>query len=187
MSSWRAPFRGQYALNSFITIPGSKSVTNRALILAALATTHSLFHRPLRSRDTELMAQGLRSMGISIVAEKSENKEATGASSAGQYPQPLFGKPKKVEATESTGTGSSGSYETPAAWAKSTKKKDWRGKSKTQIPGGKFVTIKKKCKKFPYCNQGDIKALKLYENETVKKVIKKISLKVHFIFYFFLS
>ena len=75
MSSWRAPFRGQSALNSFITIPGSKSVTNRALILAALATTPSLFHRPLRSRDTELMAQGLRAMGISIVAEKSENKE----------------------------------------------------------------------------------------------------------------
>lgn len=75
MSSWRAPFRGQNALNSFITIPGSKSVTNRALILAALATTPSLFHRPLRSRDTELMAQGLRAMGISIVAEKSENKE----------------------------------------------------------------------------------------------------------------
>ena len=75
MSSWRAPFRGQNALNSFITIPGSKSVTNRALILAALATTPSLFHRPLRSRDTELMAQGLRAMGISIVAEKSESKE----------------------------------------------------------------------------------------------------------------
>jgi hypothetical protein len=84
---------------------------------------------------------------------------------------------KKVEATEATGSGSSGQYSTTAAWAKSTSKKDWMGKSKPQIPGGKFVQVKKKCKKFPYCNQGDIKALKIYENETVKKVIKNISEK----------
>ena len=82
---------------------------------------------------------------------------------------------KKVEATEATGSGSSGQYSTTAAWAKSTSKKDWMGKSKTQIPGGKFVQVKKKCKKFPYCNQGDIKALKIFENENVKKAIKNIS------------
>ena len=84
---------------------------------------------------------------------------------------------KKVEATEATGSGSSGQYSTTAAWAKSTNKKDWMGKSKPQIPGGKFVQVKKKCKKFPYCNQGEIKALKIYENETVKKAIKNISEK----------
>jgi hypothetical protein len=84
---------------------------------------------------------------------------------------------KKVEATEATGSGSSGQYSTTAAWAKSTNKKDWMGKSKPQIPGGKFVQVKKKCKKFPYCNQGDIKALKIYENDTVKKAIKNISEK----------
>ena len=59
------------------------------------------------------------------------------------------------------------------------KKKDWIGKSKTQYPGGKFVQVKKKCTKFPYCNQGDIKALKLTENETVKKIITKIKNKSH--------
>jgi hypothetical protein len=85
------------------------------------------------------------------------------------------GEIKKVEATEATGSGSSGSYETNSMWAKSTNKKDWRGKSKPQIPGGKFVQVKKKCKKFPYCNQGDIKALKIFENEKVKKAIKNIS------------
>ena len=84
---------------------------------------------------------------------------------------------KKIEATESTGSGSSGSYETPAAWAKSPSKKDWRGASKTQIPGGKFVQVKKKCKKFPYCNQGDIKSLKLYENDAVKEAIQNVSKK----------
>jgi hypothetical protein len=89
----------------------------------------------------------------------------------------VCGETKKVEATESTGASSSGSYETTAAWAKSQNKKDWRGKSKTQIPGGKFVQVKKKCQKFPYCNQGDIKALKIFENEKVKKAIKNISEK----------
>jgi hypothetical protein len=81
----------------------------------------------------------------------------------------------KIEATEATSSSSSGSYVTPAAWAKSTKKKDWRGASKTQIPGGKFVQVKKKCKTFPYCNQGDIKALNIFENKTLQKVITKIS------------
>ena len=87
------------------------------------------------------------------------------------------GKVKKVETKEATGSASSGSYVTTAAWAKSTNKKDWRGKSKTQIPGGKFVQVKEKCKKFPYCNQGDIKALNIFEDETFKKVIKNISEK----------
>ena len=85
------------------------------------------------------------------------------------------GDVQKVEATEATGSGSSGSYETTSAWAKSTKKKDWGGRKKTQIPGGKFVQVKKKCQKFPYCNQGDIKALKIFENEKVKQAIQNIS------------
>jgi len=87
----------------------------------------------------------------------------------------VCGETKKVEATEATGSASSGSYETTSAWAKSTSKKDWRGKAKTQIPGGKFVQVKKKCKKFPYCNQGDIKALKIFENDKVKTAIQNIS------------
>lgn len=84
----------------------------------------------------------------------------------------------KVEATEATSTASTGSYETPAAWAKSTSKKNWGGKRKTQIPGGKFVTVKKKCKKFPYCNQGDIKALDIYENKMVRDAINNVSKKL---------
>jgi len=87
----------------------------------------------------------------------------------------VCGETKKVEATEATGSGSSGSYETTSAWAKSTNKKDWGGRKKTQIPGGKFVQVKEKCKKFPYCNQGDIKALKIFENEKVKQAIQNIS------------
>jgi hypothetical protein len=112
--------------------------------------------------------------------KKKENKEATGSGGAGGYSTSLFGsieEKKKVETKEATGAGSSGSFETTAAWSKSMNKKDWRGAAKTQIPGGKFVQVKKKCKKFPYCNQGDIKALKIFENETLQKVIKNLSIK----------
>jgi len=49
-----------------VTIPGSKSVTNRALVLAALANSPSRLVRPLSSRDTDLMSQGLRALGIEI-------------------------------------------------------------------------------------------------------------------------
>jgi hypothetical protein len=85
---------------------------------------------------------------------------------------------EKVEATEATGSGSSGGYESPAMWAKSTKKKDWGPSRKTQIPGGGFVKIKKKCTKFPYCNQGDINNVKISKNESVKTAIKQVSDKI---------
>ncbi|MDR6864118.1 3-phosphoshikimate 1-carboxyvinyltransferase [Phycicoccus sp. 3266] len=47
-------------------LPGSKSLTNRYLVLAALASTPSLLRAPLRSRDTLLMAQALRSLGATV-------------------------------------------------------------------------------------------------------------------------
>ena len=47
-------------------LPGSKSVTNRALVLAALADGRSVVRRPLRSRDTELMAAALRGLGVDV-------------------------------------------------------------------------------------------------------------------------
>lgn len=89
-------------------------------------------------------------------------------------------KEKKEETKEATGAASSGSYSQPSIWAKSTNKKDWAAARKTQIPGGQFVTVKKKCKNFPYCNQGDINALKLWENETMKKVISNVCDKTGF-------
>jgi 3-phosphoshikimate 1-carboxyvinyltransferase len=63
---WPAPFRGDKKVSARVVIPGSKSVTNRALILAAQAQSPSLLKRPLISRDTELMVAGLRAMGVSI-------------------------------------------------------------------------------------------------------------------------
>jgi hypothetical protein len=83
----------------------------------------------------------------------------------------------KAETKEATGSSSAGAYVGPAVWAKSSTKKNWRGARKTQLPGGKFVEVKKKCQKFPYCNQGDIKALNIFENDRIKQVIKNISKK----------
>ncbi|RVW04597.1 3-phosphoshikimate 1-carboxyvinyltransferase [Rhodococcus spongiicola] len=64
---WRAP-RAVAPVNASVTLPGSKSITNRALILAALASGPSTITGALRSRDTDLMIQGLRALGISITA-----------------------------------------------------------------------------------------------------------------------
>ena len=85
---------------------------------------------------------------------------------------------EKVEAKEATGSGSVGGYQSPAMWAKSTKKKDWGPSRKPQIPGGGFVKVKKKCTKFPYCNQGDINALTITKNESVQDAIKNVSKKM---------
>jgi hypothetical protein len=83
--------------------------------------------------------------------------------------------PKKTETKEETGASSSGQYSGPAFGAKSMSPKNWRGRAKTQIPGGAFVQVKKKCKTFPYCNQGDINAVKLSRNPIVKRKAKKLS------------
>jgi len=66
---WPAPFRGLKPVTSRVTIPGSKSVTNRALILAAQADSPSILRRPLISRDSELMSAGLQAMGITITGK----------------------------------------------------------------------------------------------------------------------
>jgi len=66
--NWPAPTaRGPLAAT--VVLPGSKSMTNRALILAALAEEPTRIVRPLHSRDTELMAQGLRELGVRVDAE----------------------------------------------------------------------------------------------------------------------
>jgi 3-phosphoshikimate 1-carboxyvinyltransferase len=67
---WPAPFRGAKPISATVTIPGSKSVTNRALILSAQATTPSQLHKPLISRDSELMSAGLQSLGVKIVGDE---------------------------------------------------------------------------------------------------------------------
>ena len=62
---WQAP-RALEPVDLTVSLPGSKSITNRALVLAALAEGPSTIHRALRSRDTTLMADALGSLGADV-------------------------------------------------------------------------------------------------------------------------
>jgi len=61
--NWVAP-RATSPLCAVVPIPGSKSLTNRELVLAALSDGPSVIHRPLRSRDSALMVAALGQLGI---------------------------------------------------------------------------------------------------------------------------
>jgi hypothetical protein len=131
--------------------------------------------------------------------KKIESKESMGADSAGAFVGPAFGsvikkkdlyKPnnfKKYNVSEATDSSSSGPYEAPFGDgsknplnikgeksiknSRAVKDKNfpkWGG------PGGIFIKIKEKCKKYPYCNQGDINAIELLE---IKDEVKEISEK----------
>ena len=63
---WPAIYRGATPVDISVVIPGSKSVTNRALILAAQASSPSILRHPLVSRDSELMVAGLKALGVGI-------------------------------------------------------------------------------------------------------------------------
>ncbi|MGY2002430.1 3-phosphoshikimate 1-carboxyvinyltransferase [Blastococcus sp. SYSU DS1024] len=62
---WSAPHHPA-PVDAVVTLPGSKSLTARALVLAALADGPSRLVRPLRARDTDLMAAALRALGVRV-------------------------------------------------------------------------------------------------------------------------
>jgi hypothetical protein len=139
--------------------------------------------------------------------KKIDAKEMTGASSAGGYSSPAFGtviKKKDItkihnmtenelELGEVTSASSSGSYDVPLFGGTKGRKNPlsiggpdtiYKGRAvkdkkfpKWGGPGGKFVKIKDKCKKFPYCNQGDINALELIESKEMNDAIEYVSTK----------
>jgi hypothetical protein len=122
--------------------------------------------------------------------KKIEATECTGSDSAGGFDSKIGGAPikkeihkipnfKEYEFKEATDASSSGSYDVPFGSAGKNPLKIGGVKSIQQSravrdkkfpkwggPGGKFVKIKDKCKTFPYCNQGDINSLELYENKS---------------------
>jgi len=68
---WLAPHT-RTPIDGVITVPGSKSITNRAFILAALADGPSAIVGALRSRDTNLMLAALKSIGVGVRDQGSE-------------------------------------------------------------------------------------------------------------------
>ena len=73
---WPAP-RPLEPVDRVVSLPGSKSLTNRALVLAAIADGPSVVRRPLRSRDTLLMAAALTSLGTGVVDTPDGDWEVT--------------------------------------------------------------------------------------------------------------
>lgn len=62
---WLAP-RAVHPVRALVSLPGSKSLTNRYLVLSALAGSPSRLRRPLRSRDTLLMVGALQALGTRV-------------------------------------------------------------------------------------------------------------------------
>ena len=63
--SWPAP-SVHHAISAQVTLPGSKSLTNRELVLSALASSPTHLRKPLESRDSQLMIEALRKLGTQI-------------------------------------------------------------------------------------------------------------------------
>lgn len=99
---------------------------------------------------------------------KEETKEATTTASSGQYDVPFPSKKRKDPL----------SIEGPKSIYTSRAVKD-KNFPKLGGPGGKYVQVKEKCKTFPYCNQGDMNALHLFEKDYVMEAIKNISSKTN--------
>ena len=91
-------------------------------------------------------------------------KESMTANLSGPYDVPFPSKKRKDPL----------SIEGPESIKKSRAVKD-KNFPKYGGPKGIFIKIKEKCKKFPYCNQGDINAIELLEIEGLKEAIEKAS------------
>ncbi|WP_243063583.1 3-phosphoshikimate 1-carboxyvinyltransferase [Humibacter sp. RRB41] len=70
---WLAPV-ADGAVRARVSLPGSKSITNRELVLASLAGGSSLIRAPLHSKDSANMVQALRALGVRI-----EERDGSGA------------------------------------------------------------------------------------------------------------
>ncbi len=68
-SPWLAPTI-QHAISGSVSLPGSKSLTNRELVLSALASSPSRLRNPLDSRDSQLMIESLMALGTQINASE---------------------------------------------------------------------------------------------------------------------
>ncbi|PBC77899.1 3-phosphoshikimate 1-carboxyvinyltransferase [Streptomyces sp. TLI_235] len=94
---WPAPV-ATAAVDATVTIPGSKSATNRALVLAALADGPGWVRRPLRSRDSQLMADGLRALGVTVEETVNAASGGTGGGEAWRViPAPQLLGPARVD------------------------------------------------------------------------------------------
>jgi len=79
---WRSPV-AQGPVRARLRLPGSKSITNRALVLAALSDSPSVIRGPLQARDTRLAVAALRVLGCSISESGTELAVSGGSGISG--------------------------------------------------------------------------------------------------------
>jgi len=79
VSAWVRLHPTDRPLRGRVGLPGSKSITNRALLLAALAAGESRLTGALKSDDTHWMAQALRAMGVGVETPDAATFEVRGA------------------------------------------------------------------------------------------------------------
>ena len=79
---WRAP-AAQGPVRATVRLPGSKSITNRALILAALSDSPSVLRGVLQARDTSLAVGALRALGCTIDSSGTELRVTPGTPATG--------------------------------------------------------------------------------------------------------
>ena len=121
--------------------------------------------------------------------KKIEAKEMTGAASAGAYSAPLFSTTKK-KIQEAMEASASGQFDVPAFGTSTKGRRNplkidgpdsiYKGRAvkdkkfpKWGGPKSVFIKVKDKCKKFPYCNQGDINAIEIVrEDKELQEAIK---------------
>ena len=135
------------------------------------------------------------------ITKKIENKESTTASSSGSFDAPIGTiKQKKItkihnkesEIAEVTDASSSGAFDAPFGGGGTKGRKNplkidgpksiYKGRAVKDKnfprfggPDGKYVKIDDKCKKYPYCNQGDMSIFQIMEQEDIKQLVKDIS------------
>jgi len=82
--AWAAPAAAA-PVRATVRLPGSKSITNRALIIAALASAPTTIAGPLQARDTDLMRAAVTALGAAVepADEDQDGNEAAGASRSG--------------------------------------------------------------------------------------------------------
>ena len=130
------------------------------------------FEGPLMGGESDIIKRpSVNSKIPNFEPKEGEFKEATMASSSGQFDVPAFGKttkggrrdPLKIDGPDSIYKG------------RSVTDKKW---PKFGGPGGVYVKVKEKCKKFPYCNQGNTGALDfIHEDKEIQEAIKETSKK----------
>jgi hypothetical protein len=139
---------------------------------------------------------------INKYISKQDTTEAMGADSAGAFESAFGSTPIKrkinvihnlkeeSEIDEVTTSSSSGAYDVPFGSGSKNPLKIGGEKSIKQSravkdknfpkwggPKGVFIKVKEKCKKFPYCNQGDINAIEMLEMDELNESIMNVSKK----------